>query len=182
MMQAKNDISERHAENTELSIDQAISSADFDAISRLAKGIWHDHYKPIIGPDQVAYMLGRFQSPAAIQNQIAGGYQYYLLRRSQIPIAYFAWLPNLANKSLHLSKLYVDTSYQRSGLGRHILDFIERYCLQNGYRQIWLTVNRRNQSAIGFYNQMGFKNIGELVQDIGNGFVMDDFKMTKYLA
>jgi hypothetical protein len=26
---------------------------------------------------------------------------------------------------------------------------------------------------------MGFRNVGSLVQDIGNGFVMDDYKMEK---
>ena len=28
---------------------------------------------------------------------------------------------------------------------------------------------------------MGFKNIGPVVQDIGNGFIMDDFRMEKII-
>jgi Acetyltransferases len=180
-MQVKNDISKPHVEITELSIDPAISSADFDVISCLAAVIWHDHYRPIIGLDQVTYMLERFQNPVALQNQIAQGYQYYLVRHRHKAVSYFAWLPDLADASLHLSKLYVDTSLQGRGLGRHIIEFIVSYCRQYGYRHIWLTVNRHNQKAIGFYQHMGFDNLGALIQDIGNGFVMDDFKMIKHL-
>ncbi len=33
-----------------------------------------------------------------------------------------------------------------------------------------------------FYERMGFARTGSLVQDIGNGFVMDDFKLMKPLA
>lgn len=40
-----------------------------------------------------------------------------------------------------------------------------------------LTVNKNNVKAIRAYEKTGFKNIGSLVQDIGNGFVMDDYKM-----
>jgi hypothetical protein len=29
------------------------------------------------------------------------------------------------------------------------------------------------------YEKIGFKNVGSLVQDIGSGFVMDDYKMEK---
>jgi ribosomal protein S18 acetylase RimI-like enzyme len=42
-----------------------------------------------------------------------------------------------------------------------------------------LTVNKNNVNAIKAYEKMGFRNVGSLVQDIGDGFVMDDYAMEK---
>jgi ribosomal protein S18 acetylase RimI-like enzyme len=44
---------------------------------------------------------------------------------------------------------------------------------------LWLTVNRHNTGSIAFYQHLGFKVSGTVVQDIGSGFVMDDYKMVK---
>ena len=51
-----------------------------------------------------------------------------------------------------------------------------------GLSNIYLTVNKDNINAIRTYEKLGFKNIDSLVTDIGNGFVMDDFKMQKELV
>ena len=45
-----------------------------------------------------------------------------------------------------------------------------------------LTVNRHNAGSIAFYERMGFAVAGALVQEIGEGFVMDDYRMVKAIA
>ncbi len=40
-----------------------------------------------------------------------------------------------------------------------------------------LTVNRENLDSISFYENRGFIKSGEVVQEIGGGFVMDDYQM-----
>jgi RimJ/RimL family protein N-acetyltransferase len=47
--------------------------------------------------------------------------------------------------------------------------------------KIALTVNKNNVNSIKAYEKMGFKNVGSVVQDIGSGYVMDDYKMEKTL-
>ena len=47
--------------------------------------------------------------------------------------------------------------------------------------KIWLTVNKYNTAAIKAYKKMGFINIAAITQDIGNGFIMDDYKMEKII-
>ena len=44
--------------------------ADFEIVADLAKEIWTEHYTPIIGWQQVEYMLEKFQSATEIENQI----------------------------------------------------------------------------------------------------------------
>jgi hypothetical protein len=40
-----------------------------------------------------------------------------------------------------------------------------------------LTVNRFNRQAIAAYERRGFQMMGTVVKDIGDGFVMDDYRM-----
>ena len=47
---------------------------------------------------------------------------------------------------------------------------------------LWLTVNKDNAGAIAWYTRMGFKNAGAIVQDIGAGYVMDDYRMEKSIS
>lgn len=50
-------------------------------------------------------------------------------------------------------------------------------CREVGARTIWLTVNRRNERAIGAYRRAGFREVRAQVTDIGGGYVMDDYIM-----
>ena len=147
--------------------------------ARLAKEIWTEHYVRIIGQAQVEYMLAKFQSREAIADQIAGESEYYLIVQADQKVGYFAIVPEPASKNMLLSKIYVRHDRRGSGLGQAALAFIGDLCRQRGIRTLWLTVNRHNERSIRWYERMGFVNAGPIVQDIGGGFVMDDFRMEK---
>ena len=149
------------------------------AVAALAREIWTEHYVPIIGAAQVEYMLGRFQSEAAIARQIAAeGYEYHLAPEA----GYLALVPDLARKSVLLSKIYVQAGVRGTGLGRGLMAFAEARCAELGCTELWLTVNRNNAGSIAFYERMGFRKTQELVTDIGGGFAMDDWRMAKRMA
>ena len=59
------------------------------------------------------------------------------------------------------------------------LEFLDELAIQKGVSKITLTVNRNNTDTIKVYKRLGFVSQGTIVQDIGNGFVMDDYKMEK---
>ena len=149
------------------------------AVAALARETWRQHYVPIIGAAQVDYMLAKFQSAAAIARQIAAdGYEYYL-----VPDAgYLALAPDVAGKSVLLSKIYVRSEVRGTGLGRALMPYAEERCAELGCTELWLTVNRNNAGSIAFYERMGFRKTQELVTDIGGGFVMDDWRMAKRMA
>jgi ribosomal protein S18 acetylase RimI-like enzyme len=163
-----------------LSITQA-TRRDGPAISSMAREIWSEHYTPVIGKEQVDYMLEKFQSPEAISEQIDSGYEYYLVRKDGQNVGYFALLPAKAEKKAQLSKIYVHANARRTGVGQRIIAFCERRCAELGLNELWLTVNRHNTGSIAFYKKNGFSRTRKLVQDIGNGFVMDDYVMTKHI-
>jgi RimJ/RimL family protein N-acetyltransferase len=60
-----------------------------------------------------------------------------------------------------------------------MINFIEDKAKTYNLNKIRLTVNRYNTNSIKAYEKMGFKNKREVVQDIGNDFVMDDYEMIK---
>ena len=150
-----------------------------DAVALLAAEIWTEHYTPIIGPRQVEYMLDKFQSSSAISKQISENFLYYKIEINDQHVGYFGLEPK--NDQLFLSKLYVRSSHRGKGFGSKALEFIENLAIQQGLKKIVLTVNKHNSVTIEKYLKMGFRNIGPIVTDIGNGYVMGDFILEKFL-
>lgn len=162
-----------------MKLERAERREQIAAVAALARDIWTEHYAPIIGVAQVGYMLEKFQSEEAIARQIAEeGYEYYLAPEA----GYLALVPDLARKSVLLSKIYVKAGMRGTGLGRALMAFAEARCGELGCGELWLTVNRNNAGSIAFYERMGFRKTQELVTDIGGGFVMDDWRMAKRMA
>jgi GNAT superfamily N-acetyltransferase len=157
------------------------SPADIAVVAALAHDIWRQHYVPIIGLAQTDYMVAKFQSAAAIARQMTEGYRYYLARKDGVDVGYFALVPDFRESRALLSKLYVRPEQQGAGIGKAIIAFVEAQCAALGIQELWLTVNRNNTGSIAFYKRTGFTVAETLVQDIGNGFVMDDYKMVKAL-
>lgn len=160
---------------------QVTTGPQIAEVARLAREIWNQHYAPVIGQGQVDYMLERFQSVSAITDQLAEGYEYYLVSSGQAVAGYLAVVPRPGEGACQLSKLYLRQAVRGQGLGREMIAFAEHRARAVGAGQLWLTVNRHNAGPIAFYEAMGFQNVGPTVADIGGGYVMDDFKMVKQL-
>lgn len=158
-------------------IEPVISGDQVDIIVVLAEEIWNEHFTPIIGKAQVDYMLAKFQSKKTIGEQIKQGYSYFLIKSNIKYVGYFGVKPEAA--SLLLSKFYIVSADRGKGLGRKALNYIEQLVIESGAGKISLTVNRYNSDTIEAYKKLGFKITESIVQDIGNGFVMDDYRMEK---
>ena len=158
-------------------IEPVSDERQIEVIERLACKIWNEHFIPVIGKAQVDYMLDKYQSRNAITEQIINGYLYYLFGNNNHSIGYMGVLPE--GQLLFLSKLYIASEERGKGYGRMAIEFLEELAVQKGVSKITLTVNRNNTDTIKVYKRLGFVSQGTIVQDIGNGFVMDDYKMEK---
>lgn len=158
-----------------LQIREANHAEDYRQIARLADIIWREHYIPIIGESQVSYMLGRFQSAGAIAQQAASGMRYFLLRHRRQPVGYFAY--EIRDGELFLSKIYVLQSLRGQGMGKAAMRFVVEQAGAENCRRITLTVNKFNADSIAAYLRMGFRQGPPIQQDIGGGFIMDDYEM-----
>ena len=158
-------------------IETVTTKSQIKAIESLAHEIWHEHYTPIIGKAQVDYMLEKFQSVDAIAKQIDNGFLYFLCEHDNAPVGYMS--VNIRGEELFLSKIYVASTNRRKGYGREMVAFLEELARKKALNKISLTVNRYNTNSIQMYEKVGFSICGSVTQDIGNGFVMDDYKMEK---
>jgi len=155
------------------------SRKDIAETARLAHEIWNEHYTKIIGQAQVDYMVKTYQSKHAIAAQIASGYEYFLILHNGEPAGYLAVVPDHAKSSSQFSKLYVLKSRRGSGIGKQSMDFVDDLCRKSNIGKLWLTVNKFNAEAIAWYERLGFDRVGEVMMDIGGGYIMDDFRFEK---
>ena len=158
-----------------------ITKEQIAKVADLAREIWVNHYVPIVGQAQVDYMLEQFQSITPITAQIVDGYDYYLLLDDGEAVGYLGVVPCPEKGQVQISKAYLKMEKRGQGLGRVMFRFVETVYGAKGMTVLWLTVNRHNSGSIAFYEHLGYVKEGTLVQDIGNGFVMDDYRMMKRL-
>ncbi len=147
-------------------------------VADLAAEIWTQHFTPIIGTAQVKYMLETVQSAETIGRTIREeGYHYRLMEVEGEWVGYFAYA--LQDGRVFLSKIYLKETCRGKGYARQAMEYIEQIARTHEAADIWLTVNKYNTDVIAIYEKMGFAIEGPIVQDIGNGFIMDDYKMVK---
>lgn len=147
----------------------------YQELEELAAEIWTEHYTPIIGSAQVSYMLDKFQNAKAIAKQIADGAEYFLMQEDKKAVGYFSYQKR--DGALFLSKIYLLKDARGKGFGKQAMNFIAEKAKNKGLKSIALTVNKYNYNSIKAYEKMGFVTLRELVADIGEGYVMDDYWM-----
>lgn len=149
---------------------------EIDLIEELGRKIWHEHYSLILEPDQIDYMIDKFQSASAITRQMKNqGYEYYLINEGDSTVGYMGLV--MEPEKLFLSKLYIAKEARGKGLASKAFEFLKDMATSNKKQTIWLTVNRHNSGSIAVYEKKGFLKVREQVTDIGNGYVMDDYIM-----
>jgi ribosomal protein S18 acetylase RimI-like enzyme len=72
--------------------------------------------------------------------------------------------------------------FHGTGIGSRALAEVERIARDNAATRLVLNVNRHNIKAIRAYKRAGWQVAETVVVDIGNGFVMDDYVMTKHVS
>ena len=163
-----------------IEINIAESATDLLLVEQLAHTIWHEYYIPIIGLDQVVYMLDKYQTVESMEGQIKSGSFYYLIYYNKRPVGYLSFKKE--QNLIFLSKIYVLHNFRGKKIGLTAMSFIENKAKEFGLSKIQLGVNKYNENTIDVYKKLGFKNIGPSITDIGGGFIMDDFKMEKALS
>lgn len=160
-------------------IEKVSDENNISIVSSLADEIWNEHFTDIIGKAQVDYMLDKFQSKKAITEQIADDFLYYVFMNNDMPIGYIS--VKAREDHLFLSKFYILADERGKGYGRTAIDFIEQLATELKLNKISLTINKYNSDSIAAYEKLGFINSTSIIQDIGNGYVMDDYIMEKSL-
>lgn len=157
--------------------------SELSIVREIARCTWPVSYKHMISEEQIEYMLEWMYNDSALKHQWnEEKAHFYQISLNNYPIGFASIGPESQETSQHfkLHKLYVLPNFQSTGAGSALM----RHCILTyttmGACQISLQVNRQN-SAVAFYNKHGFVIQSEIKVDIGNGYFMDDFIMTRQL-
>lgn len=139
--------------------------------------IWREVFTPMIGPEQVDYMLIHYQSISVIEKEIAAGAHYFGLWWQGELVGYTAYELK-DDRILYISKLYIKQAYRGKGLMAEIFKWYDDLA-QTWQRKQQLRVNQANRNAIAVYQHRGFTIVKEQRVAIGEGFVMTDYILEK---
>lgn len=155
--------------------------ADMGVIEALARRIWPQTYAEILTPEQLAYMLDYFYTPASLENQMEKlGHHFVLGLVNEVAVGFASWSKMDEADVYKLHKLYVDTRTQGKGVGKKLVEYIVEKLSGEKAAALRLNVNRHNK-ARHFYEKLGFAIIAEEDVDIGHGIYQVDYVMEKKL-
>ena len=158
-----------------------LSSKEAHIIHDLAHRIWPDTFKDILSPQQLTYMLNWMYSIETLQEQMAKGHRFFVIKENQEPLGFIGVESNYPHKGqLKIHKLYVLPNLQGKGLGKQLIDFVISLARKHQIEKLTLNVNRFNK-AVAFYKHIGFTIAFEENIEIGNGYLMEDFVMNYVL-
>jgi diamine N-acetyltransferase len=163
--------------NSRLHVQKAGGKADIEIVEALAKEIWEQQYIPVIGKNQVDYMLGKFQSKSAIANDIMSGCVYYIAFYEDVPCGYSALKKD--GYGVFINKIYVKQGYRGRGIARAMLTEAFEYAKKNKAVKVWLTCNKYNSSSLELYEKSGFSVINPDINGHIEGLASGDYLLEK---
>ena len=160
----------------------SVKTSDVDAIAALARLIWQEAYPEIISQAQIDFMLEqRYNAPRLREELGSSGVWWDQISVDGQLAGFASSLLGTTPGEIKLDKLYIDPARQRLGLGGRLIAQVIAHALDNDCDTLILAVNKRNEPAMAAYRKHGFSVRNAVRVDIGNGFIMDDFIMTKSL-
>jgi len=146
-------------------------------IKDLAYQIWPDTYGATHSKEELDYMLTKFYSIQSLENQLANGHVFILVSENNMNLGFISFEINAEKTTkTKIHKLYVLPKNQGKGIGMKLIDYVKNESVINENTALFLNVNKQN-NAQEFYIKYGFKITKDIVINIGNGYVMDDFEM-----
>ncbi|HEX4985240.1 MAG TPA: GNAT family N-acetyltransferase [Burkholderiales bacterium] len=160
-----------------------LREADIGRVCALAREIWLQHYPGIITVAQIEYMLGQRYTPEAIRAQLREGTAWWDTLQAGGELCGFASCePGAEPGSMKLDKLYVHGRFRGMGCGRALIEHVAARARKMGMDTLYLQVNKHNHGSVAAYLRTGFHVARSVKVDIGRGFCMDDYVMSRALA
>lgn len=150
---------------------------DIPLIQEIAHATWPNTYGSILSDEQLEYMLDLMYSDESLLQQLKTKPLFFLAYENDICLGFISCENNYQNKKVtRLHKIYILPEAQGKGVGNALIEKVVGLAKENQSETISLNVNKFNK-AVSFYKKMGFEVVEEEDLDIGNGFLMEDYKM-----
>ena len=156
------------------------TATDFDTIRSIAYETWPIAYGEILSKAQLDYMLGAFYNDTALKESVSQKRHHFVLANEgnqTLGFASFEWNYD-HQKQTKIHKIYILPKTQGKGIGKKLVDFVEKVAKENDSDALSLNVNRFNK-ALNFYQKIGFEIVDEVNIELEHGYLMEDYVMEK---
>ena len=159
---------------------QEATVADVKIIQDIATRTWPTAYGEILSKKQLDYMMDLIYSELSLIEQMKKKEQlFYIAFDESAALAFIAIEHNYKREAVtRIHKIYILPETQGKGMGKLLIYFAENEAKKENATALSLNVNRYNKALL-FYQKFGFKIIAEEDIEIGNGYLMEDYKMEK---
>lgn len=160
-----------------------IAEDELPTVQKLGHEIWQECYPGILSQGQIDYMLSVWYQPEAMarEMQVRGAW-FALIETAGHGASGYLSFEVYPEGVLFINKLYVKSGLHGRGVGAAALAWTAERAASLGCHRLQLRVNKKNAQAIRAYQRAGFRFIEDVCTDIGNGYVMDDYRMEKALS
>jgi ribosomal protein S18 acetylase RimI-like enzyme len=153
------------------------TSKDIPIIQEIAHKTWPITYGAILSKAQLDYMMDLMYSEVSLLEQLKTKPLFFLAYENGVCLGFTSCEPNYLNKKVtRLHKIYILPEAQGKGVGKLLVEKVIALAKENQSEIISLNVNKFNK-AVSFYKKIGFEIASEEDLDIGNGYLMEDYKM-----
>lgn len=155
---------------------------DYKTIQEIANKTWPITYGEILSKEQLDYMMDLIYSEESLISQIQKKAQlFYIAYDESSVVGFIAIEHHYKNEAVtRIHKIYILPETQGKGIGKLLIDEVQKLATENNSVSLSLNVNRFNK-ALTFYQKIGFKIVAEENIDIGNGYLMEDYRMEKQI-
>jgi len=159
-----------------ITISQA-TIKDIPLIQEIAQKTWPETYGAILSKEQFEYMMDMMYSDDSLKQQFNKQHLFYLAYEGDICFGFSSCENNYGNnKVTRIHKIYILPEAQGKGVGKILIEKVKELAKENHAVTISLNVNKYNK-AFSFYQKLGFEIVGQEDIEIGNGYLMEDYKM-----
>lgn len=157
------------------------TDGDLEALAALAEEIWMGYWPAFLGEEQTRYMIEMFHSVDAMRRDIAeNAYEYWFICAPDgSELGYTGGHDEPETGRYYISKIYLRPEARGHHLASRTFDFYDALCRERGWHAMYLNVNKGNELGLRAYKGNGFTVTEAVVNDIGHGFVMDDYVMER---
>jgi ribosomal protein S18 acetylase RimI-like enzyme len=166
-----------------------LSASTIEAAIACAREVWPAAYEPILPAGQVDYMLDDRTDPNVLTEYLTATDRWFDLavptpESAPDPVDVLGYTSSrLAEPTrVRLEQLYVVPRSWGTGVADLLFEAVLSHARAVGATLVDLTVNRNNGRALAYYRRIGFEVTGETVADIGGGYVMDDYILSRPVA
>ena len=155
---------------------------DVGAIAAMADEISRQHYLPdVLTESQLASFGPLAYAPEVLSAQMQSDVRFEWILHSGRRVGFLAYAARDGGERLNLGKLYLEPACHGLGIGQVALWRVQDIAEQQGAREIYLYVFRKNGKAIRAYQRAGFIIDRAESTPCSNGFCYDDYVMVYHL-